>query len=140
MVKSSQCTAASILGSRFESTSNPHYYLSAGIYNGLMFHVLDPTYQASLEVLLSKSEVDFSKASQAHVWGVSCDSVDDIGLYTLPELQIGDWVLYRNVGDYHMEMCSNFNGFGEPQREFCCEARHLDICEELYRDQFDILY
>ena len=61
MVKSSQCIAGSVIGSRFELTTNPHYYLSAGIFNGFMWHVLEPKYQASLEVLLSNSHVDHSK-------------------------------------------------------------------------------
>ena len=57
MVSASQNIAACVLGTKNESSEHPDYYLSAGVYNGLMWHLIDPKYQTEL-VTLSSGKVN----------------------------------------------------------------------------------
>lgn len=49
---------------------------------------------------------------QCSIWGPTCDSIDCIGRdMQMPEMFIGDWVLFRNMGAYTVAAASAFNGF-----------------------------
>lgn len=54
MVGTSQSIAASVIGTKYQSSTHPHYYLSAGIYNGLLWHLIDPNYEAECIPLIVK--------------------------------------------------------------------------------------
>ena len=47
------------------------------------------------------------------VFGPTCDSIDKVLTSVhLPKLEIGDWVVAKNMGAYTMSATSNFNGQG----------------------------
>ena len=46
------------------------------------------------------------------VWGQTGDSKDKVCETTLPELSIGDWLYFDNMGAYTVSVASTFNGFG----------------------------
>ena len=49
---------------------------------------------------------------QSSIWGPTCDSLDCITKDArLPELSIGDWLYYEEMGAYTMAAASRFNGF-----------------------------
>ena len=52
----------------------------------------------------------------AIVWGQTCDSKDKLCETTMPELSIGDWLYFDNMGGYTVGVASTFNGFGIPVR------------------------
>ena len=72
----------------------------------------------------------------AHIWGVSCDGADDLGLRKVPKLTEGDWVVYSEIGDYMNELNTSFNGFHPPEIYYCCEKRHLQTVQHLLADKF----
>ena len=42
------------------------------------------------------------------IWGPTCDSIDLIGKnFSLPEMNIGDWVVFDRMGAYTMAAASN---------------------------------
>ena len=46
------------------------------------------------------------------IWGPTCDSIDLIAKdIMLPQLHIGDWLVFKNMGAYTLASSSNFNGF-----------------------------
>jgi ornithine decarboxylase len=46
------------------------------------------------------------------VWGPTCDSIDCMGRdMMLPEMDVGDFLVFENMGAYTMAAASNFNGF-----------------------------
>ena len=46
------------------------------------------------------------------IWGPTCDSMDCINKHCeLPELAIGDWMYFENMGAYTHAAASEFNGF-----------------------------
>ena len=49
---------------------------------------------------------------ECSVWGPTCDSMDCISRSAqLPELAIGDWLYFEEMGAYTLSAASRFNGF-----------------------------
>jgi ornithine decarboxylase len=46
------------------------------------------------------------------VFGPTCDSLDTVVTgYQLPEMSVGEWLLFHDMGAYTTGSGSNFNGF-----------------------------
>lgn len=94
------------------------YYVNDGLYgsfNCLIFDhaVIEPL---AYQVIKSSSEAKLQKSS---IWGPTCDGMDCI-LKTcyLPQLNIGDWIIFENMGAYTISAASTFNGFEKPILKF----------------------
>jgi ornithine decarboxylase len=49
------------------------------------------------------------------VWGPTCDGLDCIlTTVELPELETGDWLIFKNMGAYTMAAATTFNGMPKP--------------------------
>ncbi|KAM9346590.1 ornithine decarboxylase-like [Symphorus nematophorus] len=66
--------------------------------------------------VIAKSAVESSE--QRHrsiIWGPTCDSLDKVSdSCWIPELHVGDWLLFDDMGAYSVSICSDFNGFERP--------------------------
>ncbi len=50
------------------------------------------------------------------IWGPTCDGLDCIREQCmLPELSIGDWIVFQDMGAYTMCAASCFNGMPKPR-------------------------
>ncbi|XP_064382190.1 antizyme inhibitor 2-like isoform X2 [Halichondria panicea] len=45
------------------------------------------------------------------LWGPTLSPLDKLGDVQLPELSIGDWICFHDVGAYSLAVTTNFNGF-----------------------------
>ena len=50
------------------------------------------------------------------IWGQTCASRDKIYEIIWPELNIGDWLYFDNMGGYTSSLASTFNGFRIPEK------------------------
>jgi len=86
------------------------YYLNDGVYgafNNVIFEHGIPTPQLLDERTRSKR-----KLRSTVMWGPTCDSIDCIRRdFTFPELQVGEWVIFKNMGAYSCCVATTFNGF-----------------------------
>lgn len=58
------------------------------------------------------------------IWGPTCDGLDRIvEQCDLPELQVGDWLVFENMGAYTVAASSTFNGFQRPDLHYVM-SRH----------------
>lgn len=49
---------------------------------------------------------------ESSIWGPTCDSMDCITKEAkLPDMDIGDWLYFENMGAYTVAAASEFNGF-----------------------------
>lgn len=49
------------------------------------------------------------------IWGPTCDGLDRIvEQCCLPDMQVGDWLVFENMGAYTVAASSTFNGFQRP--------------------------
>jgi len=84
------------------------YYINEGVYqsfNCIFFdHVIPDPHVFDL-----KGRTETFKST---VFGPTCDSIDCIGKgMELPELEVGEWLYFKNMGAYTVAAASPFNGF-----------------------------
>jgi len=90
------------------------YYLNDGVYgsfNCILFDhaVVEPElYDAER----FKNELHYKTS----LWGPTCDGLDCIVKEcSMPELNTGDWMIFRDMGAYTMSAASTFNGMPKPK-------------------------
>ncbi|CAH1718434.1 unnamed protein product [Chironomus riparius] len=92
--------------------------------DGKMFYFLNESYYMSFLIMLQinmKLEFSTIKLSKtlreatkklSTIWGCTCSSLDKIiADIEMPEIDIGDWIVFHNMGAYTMSATTNFNGF-----------------------------
>ena len=61
------------------------------------------------------------------LWGPTCDGLDCVlNQCQLPELHVGDWLIFPDMGAYTLAAASTFNGFPRPPVH--CIITHSDWC------------
>ena len=107
------------------------YYLSDGVYgsfNCVIFDHFDPAAQVlTRKGALYTQEAD-SEAPRhnSSLWGPTCDSMDCIAKgVKLPELEVGDWLLYEGMGAYTSAAASNFNGLHTTQTVYIDQGERV---------------
>jgi len=89
------------------------YYLNDGLYGSFSFMMYEKSRMIT-PMIWKKNDV--SKMYPCSLWGPTCDGIDCIIKKTeLPEMNIGDWVLFSNMGAYTSSVGSNFNGMPLPE-------------------------
>lgn len=65
----------------------------------------------------SNNDLKSEKKFLSTIWGPTCDSLDCITKnYPMPELHIGDWMVFEDFGAYTISAGCEFNGFPRPSR------------------------
>lgn len=86
------------------------YYLNDGIYgsfNNVIYEHATPRPE-----LYDERSRSARKLHSSIMWGPSCDSVDCVKKdFIFPELNVGDWVVFKNMGAYTCCIATTFNGF-----------------------------
>jgi len=91
------------------------YYLNDGVYGSFNCKIFDHNHPEPIPVGKTASEPNFMSV----LWGPTCDSLDKIheGVQ-LPEMEVGEWLVFRDMGAYTCSAASNFNGFTKPVFHF----------------------
>ncbi|KAM6979637.1 ornithine decarboxylase isoform 2-T2 [Aplochiton taeniatus] len=88
------------------------YYVNDGVYGS--FNCLLYDHAHCLPTLHRKPKPD-ERMYPSSIWGPTCDGLDRIvEQHALPDLQVGDWLLFENMGAYTVAASSTFNGFQKP--------------------------
>ncbi|XP_064159583.1 ornithine decarboxylase-like isoform X2 [Anguilla rostrata] len=96
-----------------------------GANNGtLMYYVNEGVYGSFVDVIFSYAHVlatphkklkPGERTYPCSIWGQTCDGLDRIvEQCILPDLQVGEWLLFHNMGAYTIPMYCTFNGFQKP--------------------------
>lgn len=84
------------------------YCISDGMYGSFNCMMYDNA-QPPQPILMSEASLNFLLPSK--ITGPTCDSIDSMyESIQLPELDIGDWMLFPNMGAYTLAGASCFNG------------------------------
>jgi ornithine decarboxylase len=95
------------------------YYVSDGVYGSFNCILFDHA-KVFPKVLRKGGKICFNGNKINHpepkyecsLWGPTCDSMDCISRKEeLPELEVGDWLYFENMGAYTLAAASTFNGF-----------------------------
>lgn len=96
------------------------YYVNDGVYgsfNSLMYD------HAKVEAKLLQEDGTVPQYTSS-VWGPTCDGLDCILEETcLPELEVGQWIYFEDMGAYTMCAGSTFNGMPRPSCFYYCDAK-----------------
>ncbi|CAN9502039.1 unnamed protein product [Ophioblennius macclurei] len=89
------------------------YYINDGMYGSFNCILFDHAH--CLPILHKKPKPD-EVWYPSSIWGPTCDGLDRIvEQCKLPEMQVGDWLLFDNMGAYTVAAASTFNGFQAPE-------------------------
>lgn len=88
-----------------------NYFVNNGVFGSFLRNYLygiQLVPRVFLEVTPSKNAPHY----ESILWGQTCDSTDKMFQLTLPEMQVGDWMIFdENVGAYSRSRGTEFNGF-----------------------------
>ncbi len=96
------------------SASGQHevdYWISDGIYGSLNGIIYDHTVPQPLPLHMDTTDKE-RRVLPTTLFGPTCDGADVVlKNYMLPELDMGDWVVFPNMGAYSIAGSCTFNGF-----------------------------
>ncbi|KAM7324241.1 hypothetical protein ACRRTK_016546 [Alexandromys fortis] len=111
----SVCTAAvNIIAKKASLEPGGHrkmaYYLNEGHYGSFRISLREPVPRIPIVVKEFPSE---PRLFPCTLYGPTCDAFDRLSLkeVQLPELDVGDWLIFPDMGAYKISMSSTFNGF-----------------------------
>ncbi|XP_035733463.1 ornithine decarboxylase 1-like [Vespa mandarinia] len=123
-------TLASVVHSKrtvsVENNLKQMYYVSCGVYSGFIEELLKLNSRHPKALFNPVSDKEYYST----VWGPTCDSYDYIVKDILmPELQIGDWFIWNNMGAYAASRSCEFNGISLPiVHPFIRKSQWEDFC------------
>lgn len=87
-----------------------HYYMNEGIYMSFLISFI---YEEKLSfTIVRRTERSDKSEKLSTVWGCTCNSKDKIlGDKLIEEMEIGDWMIFHNMGAYTNTVSTSFNGF-----------------------------
>lgn len=98
------------------------YYINDGVYGS--FNCLLYDHQHVKPILLNQHS-DQEKTFPSTIWGPTCDALDQlVADIPLPDVEIGDFIIFENMGAYTVPVASPFNGFPLP-KIFCFISREV---------------
>jgi ornithine decarboxylase len=103
------------------------YYINDGLYGSFNCVLYDHA-TITPEILKCGSRIVSPKDTRypSTIFGQTCDGFDCIiKSVELPKLEVGDWLVFRNMGAYTVAAASNFNGFSKPY------TRYVHIVDDL---------
>lgn len=104
------------------------YYLSDGVYGSFNCLIFDHA-EVTPYPLADKRDKPVFRTS---LWGPTCDSMDRIvEVCYMPDMKIGEWIVFENMGAYTICAASNFNGFEKPALKFYLPQHALIFLQQL---------
>ncbi|EDV23538.1 uncharacterized protein TRIADDRAFT_27475 [Trichoplax adhaerens] len=95
------------------------YYVNDGVYGSFNCLLYDHAIVYP-KTLGRDNEQQYSSS----IWGPTCDGLDCVMKECmLPELDVGDWMYFEDMGAYTAAAASNFNGFQKPLAYYVIEEK-----------------
>lgn len=86
------------------------YYLNDGVYGAFSSVILENA--TPQPELLDEQTRAQRKLRPSVMWGPTCDSMDCVKRdFSFPELDVGEWIVFKNMGAYTCCVATSFNGF-----------------------------
>jgi ornithine decarboxylase len=89
------------------------YYINDGVYGSFNCVLYDHYVPEPYFLANNESKEKFTSS----IWGPTCDGLDCIHTsIQIPKLNVGEWILWKNMGAYTISAAVEFNGlpFGKP--------------------------
>jgi len=107
------------------------YYLNDGVYGSFNCTIFDHWEVEPIPFPIDDS-LQLRQTHLTTIWGPTCDSMDCIKRdVVLPELHIGEWIIFREMGAYTIAAGSTFNGFKLPTLQYHVPSYTLEMLQKL---------
>jgi diaminopimelate decarboxylase len=115
------------------------YYMNDGVYGSFNCTIFDhwiveptPFFLPSPEDEPGRTTTDNQREPLlTTLWGPTCDSMDLIRKdIILPEMQVGEWMLFKEMGAYTIAAASTFNGFQLPELKYHLPSHTLEALQK----------
>lgn len=111
------------------------YYLNDGVYGSFNCTIFDHWEVEPTPIIVNGDGMNCMEMRESHLttlWGPTCDSMDCIKRDVhLPEMHIGEWIIFREMGAYTMCAGSTFNGFKLPSIKYHVPGYTLEMLQNL---------
>ena len=100
----------------YEANGEPliSYFLNDGMYGSFSNTTFEEGECIPLPEI-SEQSLEKRAVKASSVWGPTCDSLDFIQKKIfLPEMMVGEWMTFTDMGAYTMSLGTKFNGFSMP--------------------------
>ncbi|UYV79493.1 ODC1, partial [Cordylochernes scorpioides] len=88
------------------------YYLNDGVYGSFNCVIYEPTALHPIPLTVDGGNVEEREILRSSLWGPTCDSLDRVMEETfLPNMEVGEWLVFHNMGAYSLTSATTFNGF-----------------------------
>ncbi|XP_032256160.1 ornithine decarboxylase-like [Phoca vitulina] len=92
---------------------------------------------AHVKPLLQKRPKPDSRYYSTSILGPTCDSLDHIvESCDLPEMHVGDWMLFENVGAYTVAAASTLDGYQRPAGYYKMSVPTWQLLQQIQNDDF----
>ncbi|XP_050504638.1 ornithine decarboxylase isoform X2 [Diabrotica virgifera virgifera] len=109
------------------------YYINDGAYGS--FNCVLSDHQVKLLPQPLEERVG-AKYYDSSIWGPTCDVVDLVIEHAmLPEMKVGDWLVFEDMGAYTTSVASLFNGFPIPKAHIVMD----ESIRVLMKDMFELI-
>lgn len=103
------------------------YYVNDGVYGSFNCIMYDHAHPEAR--VISDSPDRFTSS----IWGPTCDGLDCIvHECKLPELEVGQWMYFADMGAYTIAAGSTFNGMPRPQFFYVCNE---ELWNQVYQEE-----
>jgi len=113
--------------------SRTMYYINDGVYGSFNCNLYDHHVVREVEVAPTSQAFGRSFAdADAHtgarhpasIWGPTCDGLDCVAQdVALPDIEVGQWLYFRDMGAYTSAAGSNFNGMALPSKLYASSGQ-----------------
>ncbi|KAJ8289503.1 hypothetical protein GJAV_G00002080 [Gymnothorax javanicus] len=105
------------------------YYVNDGVYGS--FNCIFFDHAHVLPILPKKPKPD-ECMYPCSIWGPTCDGLDRIvEQCILPDLSLGEWLLFDNMGAYTISSSSTFNGFQRPDIHYVMSRNAWQLVQQI---------
>lgn len=107
------------------------YYLNDGVYGSFNCTIFDH-WKVTPVPFPMHGDFNARQCRLSTIWGPTCDSMDCIiQNVVLPEMNIGEWIIFREMGAYTMAAGSTFNGFKMPSMKYYLPSYTTEVLQTL---------
>lgn len=107
------------------------YYLNDGVYGSFNCTIFDHWEVEPIPFLIDE-DPHLRQSNLSTIWGPTCDSMDCIKRdVILPEMHIGEWIIFKEMGAYTIAAGSTFNGFKMPSLQYHVPSYTLEMLQKL---------
>lgn len=107
------------------------YYINDGLYGSFSSVVTGNKVVEPIPIANREPDLKIRDICRSVLWGPTCDSYDCVRKdFRMPEMFVGEWIRFKDMGSYSLSAASHFNGIPLPNvRVFVSDAAKRALME-----------